>query len=211
MDDLSKEIKKKIKEAQKQFKGQLSNKELAQAIYDIYQSRHGYEGQLEDVLPKKPDGYWTKEALKESALKYTSKTDWEKGEPSAYNIALRNGWIDECCAHMEELLKPKGYWTLERCQESALKYQTKPEWKKNEPTAYSKAKSQGWVDLCCAHMKVLRRPNGSWTLEECIESASRYETSTAWAKGHGAAYQAARKHKWLDECRTHMKPKGKGK
>ena len=34
---------------------------------------------------------------------------------SAYNAACKNGWLDICCDHMEEIRKPKGYWSLGRC------------------------------------------------------------------------------------------------
>lgn len=263
MDDLSKEIKKKIKEAQKQFKGQVSGKELAQAIYDIYRSRHGYEGTLEDVLPVKPHGYWTFKKCLESALKYSSVMEWVKAEPSAYNtartsgwlakccahmdvqekretwtkprciasakkfktrgewavsadqsayqVARKNGWLDECCAHMELKRKDADWWTLERCKESALKFKTRNEWQLGDGPAYNRAREHGWMEECCAHMAG-RKPAGYWTLERCIASALMFDTKWKWQQGEHGAYKAARDNGWYEQCCSHMKkfakPKG---
>jgi hypothetical protein len=50
-----------------------------------------------------------------------------------------------------------------------------------------------------------RKPAGYWDVKEnCIESALPYETSTQWQKNRGAAYTAATRNGWLDECRAHM-------
>ena len=46
-------------------------------------------------------GYWTKERCDEDALKYNSRSEWNKNNSSAYSAAHKNGWLDECCKHME--------------------------------------------------------------------------------------------------------------
>ena len=40
-------------------------------------------------------GYWTKEKVKQSALKYKTKVEWITNEPAAYRACLKNSWIDE--------------------------------------------------------------------------------------------------------------------
>ena len=46
-------------------------------------------------VSKKTNGYWNKERCEKEAQKYQSKTEFRKGNPTAYAKALRNGWIDD--------------------------------------------------------------------------------------------------------------------
>jgi len=43
---------------------------------------------------------WTREKCIEAALKYKYKSDFKKNCVGAYNISLKNKWIDEICSHM---------------------------------------------------------------------------------------------------------------
>lgn len=52
---------------------------------------------------KKPDGYWTKDRCIASAKRYQTRGTWGLSEESgAYSAARRNGWYEECVAHMPE-------------------------------------------------------------------------------------------------------------
>jgi predicted GIY-YIG superfamily endonuclease len=44
---------------------------------------------------------WTKKLIRETAKKYTRRTDFERGAPGAYKIALENKYLDDICSHME--------------------------------------------------------------------------------------------------------------
>lgn len=48
----------------------------------------------------KPKGYWTKLRCKEESMKYNTKSEFQKGSKSSYQISCRNGWLDEICSHM---------------------------------------------------------------------------------------------------------------
>ncbi|QNJ54922.1 hypothetical protein vBValMR10Z_382 [Vibrio phage vB_ValM_R10Z] len=104
-------------------------------------------------LRKRPHGFWTLERLKADALKYTTKSEWQKKSGSAYSTAQTKGFIDECCSHMQFVAKSSGFWTLERLKEDALKYKTRSEWQKKSSSAYSSAQKKGLIDECCSHMK----------------------------------------------------------
>jgi hypothetical protein len=52
-----------------------------------------------------------------------------------------------------------------------------------------------------------RKPYGHWTLELCIESASKYQHISDWRKNNNGAYKAAYRHGWKDACTAHMTPK----
>jgi superfamily II DNA or RNA helicase len=103
---------------------------------------------------KRQNGYWTLDRCKEEALKYKTKTEFQKNSATSFGTIHRNGWINECCSHMEEFHKPKGYWILKTCKEEALKYKTKTEWKKNSATSYTTARKNGWINECCQHMEI---------------------------------------------------------
>lgn len=154
---------------------------------------------------KKPDGYWTIETCKESALKYNTRNDWKKSiDRSGYDAAIRNGWMEECCKHMKRVFKPVGHWTLENCKEDALKYKTRLEWKKKHGHVYHIARENGWLEVCCSHMKQIAYPKGYWTLEKCKEDALKYFTKAEW-RASSSGYDAAVKNEWYEECCKHMK------
>ncbi|URQ03382.1 hypothetical protein PVA23_5 [Vibrio phage PVA23] len=151
-----------------------------------------------------PVGYWTLERLKEDALKYKTKSEWRKNSSGAYITAYNKGLLDECCAHMTSIKNPVGYWTLERLKEDALKYKTKSEWQKMSSGAYSTAHKRGLMNECCAHMTLIQRPKGYWTLERLKEDALKYKTKSEWRKNSSGAYIAAYRQDLLNECCAHM-------
>ncbi len=152
----------------------------------------------------KSNGYWTKERCIEEAKKYETKTQWRRGNGSSYVAAKKNGWLKECHVHMIESKKPKGYWTLERCKEEALKYNTRSEWIKNSGTSYVTARTNGWLEQCCSHMTSERKPDGYWTKERCLEDAKIYNLKKEWCENSTGSYQAAHRKGWLEECCAHM-------
>jgi hypothetical protein len=113
--------------------------------------------------PKVPMGYWTKEKLIEDAQKYSSRAEWKKANGSAYATARTNKWLDECCSHMQLLVKPAGYWTKERCLESAKKYPTIVAWSVGENGAYDAAKGKPWYADATKHM-VKTFSHGEYTI-----------------------------------------------
>lgn len=148
---------------------------------------------------------WTKEECIADAKKYHTKKEWNQSS-SAAQIAAKNGWLDECCAHMIKLQTPKGYWTLERCKASASIFSTKSAWERGDQRAYQAACKKGWLNQCCGHMQQLKKPNGYWSLERCIESASKFTIRKEWEKNCPSAYAAATSNGWHNICSRHMLP-----
>ena len=52
----------------------------------------------------KPRGYWTLERCIEDAAQYGGVKEWLTASRSAYAIAHRKGWLEQCCRHMETAL-----------------------------------------------------------------------------------------------------------
>ena len=97
-------------------------------------------------------GVWTKETVISDALKYTLLKDWTNCGNAAYQIACKNGWVDDVTAHMARSQKPKVYWTKERTLEDAKKYKSKMEWFRGNQSGWATAQRNGWLDECSVHM-----------------------------------------------------------
>ncbi len=149
---------------------------------------------------KKPNSYYTKEICIDNAKKYKTKKEWMAKSQSYYLAAGRIGCRDECCAHMELMMKPNGYWTKERCIEDAKKYKTKTEWQLKSGSAYNRAGTKGWINDCCTHMNNRLKI----TKELCIRDAKQFKTKTEWRMASSSNASVAFKSGWFDECCSHM-------
>jgi len=150
-----------------------------------------------------PIGYWTKEKCQELALQCETRTIFHKKHPTGYNTSNKNGWLDEICSHMEEKQKPDGYWTKEKCQEEALKYKTKTEFRNYCSSAYRASLYNNWIDLF-SHMTPLYKPKGYWTKKRCHEEALKYKTKTEFKNNTSSAYSIAYNNGWLNDICLHM-------
>jgi very-short-patch-repair endonuclease len=134
---------------------------------------------------KLPNGYWNNpEHCKAEALKYHSRSEWQKGSPLSYRWAIQNNWIEECATHMRSKRMPDGYWTLERCQNEAKKYKSKVQWRMEHRASFSKANKEQWLVQCCGHMET----SGMWfgpasILEALLSHSVRYEMEYRFKDG----------------------------
>ena len=157
---------------------------------------------------KRPRNYWTYDLCKKEALKYKSKTEWQKRGNVSYKKSLKNGWINQLSKHMkstsEILSENKTIWTLEKCKKIAKQYKTKIEWKKGHNLSYNAAsKHKGWVDICGKHMVSAFI---KWdTKEKCLEEAKKFKAKKQWHIHSPGSYKSALKNGWFEECSAHMK------
>ena len=77
-------------------------------------------------------GRWSKQGCIKSAIKYNDLKTWIREKKTAYLAARDNGWLDECCTHME-LDISKTEWTFDLCAELAKKFKTRHRWHYEEP------------------------------------------------------------------------------
>lgn len=153
---------------------------------------------------RKPNGYWTLERCIEDAKQYRTNNEWRSAKGGSYPAALRKGWVDQCQAHLSLAYRPRGYWTLERCMEDALNYGTRSGWKEAGGGSYDFARSKGWLNQCCAHMKKVRKPKGHWTLEQCKKDAEQFAGRREWQLANTSGYDMALRNGWVDNCCAHM-------
>lgn len=111
---------------------------------------------------RKANGFWTLQRCLGAAKRYSSRTEWKTLAQSSYTAAHRNGWLSACCAHMTEIVRPSGYWTFERCLESASGFGTRREWAASDEgrSAYGAACREGWVDKIAGEVGMKRNDRG---------------------------------------------------
>lgn len=152
-----------------------------------------------------PQSYWNFDRCKVEALKFKSRSQWINESQGSYSAATKNGWIENVTKHMlstTELINIKRLkWTKDKCKMSAREYTQISHWKKENPGAYSSARSNGWLKECTSHMKVIL---GYWTKERCIEDAKKYTRKGKWHKESAGAFRAALNNGWFKECTSHM-------
>jgi len=128
-----------------------TTKEFIQKEWKVYQviKRKGWDKELFIHLETKfkPSGYWTKEMCRDEALKYTTYKEFRRKNYTAYNKIKVSGWWNELCSHLTSEIKPRNYWTYERCKEVTLKYDDREEFLKNNSTCYSKILKNDWSEL----------------------------------------------------------------
>lgn len=87
--------KERVFEVARQYK---SKYEFCKGCASAYQvaRKNGWLSEMDwFVKGKRPDGYWTKERVFEKAREYQTRSEFQKGCGSAYEIARVNGWLKE--------------------------------------------------------------------------------------------------------------------
>jgi len=189
--------------------------EFCNKFHGAYKSAKKF-GWLDEICShmieiQKPNGYWTFEKCKEVALLSKTRDTFQRKYSGAYNVARLNNWLDVLCSHMNEIHKPNGYWSYEKCKEAALLCHFRKEFEIKYKQAYKLSSINKWLDDICSHMK---RPQHhiKWTKENCHKKALECVSRIEFYKNHQSAYNSSIKNGWLDEICSHMivntKPRG---
>ena len=153
---------------------------------------------------QKPRGYWTLETLQVEALKYTTRTEFQKANGSAYGAAGRMNLRDTICGHMTEIKKPDGYWSLEKLRDEALKYSSRQEFQQKNGAAYKAAGLMKCRQIICSHMVEIKKPSGFWTLENLTAEALKYESKVDFVEKSPSAFLTASRKNIIDQICGHM-------
>lgn len=84
---------------------------------------------------------FTKDMVIQDALKYKTKTEWQKKSPTLYGVAYRNKWFDEATAHMKH---GGTKWKEEDIMDDIRKndYKTLLDFRIGSPQAYDSLRNQ---------------------------------------------------------------------
>lgn len=97
--------------------------------------------------------FWTKEKIKAKAVLFQTRGEWQKNHRKSYDIAHRNGWLEEMSCHMHAFKRVPTKWNREAVLADAKKYNTKSEWWTHSNGAHLSARNNGWFAEATAHMK----------------------------------------------------------
>lgn len=148
----------------------------------------------------KPEAYnkkWDYETCKKEAEKYTTLGDYRKFSGKAYQISLKNGWIEEF-TWLERKKGYNNYWDYEKCFQESKKYPTRTDFRKKSPTCYKTCLDNGWLD---EFVWIPKRKQilSKWTKEICFSIGKRFTTKRDFAKYEKGCYTASLRNKWIDE------------
>ena len=141
----------------------------------------------------------TNEELCEEALKYDTKSEFQKGSNTSYQAAVKRGILDEICTHMKPMCI---YRSDETLQIIASTFNTRGEFQHGNQPAYAVAFRRGILDIICAHMKPIFT---YWDFDLANCEAQKYTSRLEFQNNSKNAYNAALRLGILDEICKHMK------
>lgn len=143
---------------------------------------------------------WTKDKVLNEALKFKTRAEFQLKSNSAYRAALRDGYLNDACGHME--IKRK-IWSEEDLLEEAKKYDSITEFRSGSRTAYELSLKRGTIFEI---RKFLKRENRyKWEYDDLKEVSSKYDNIKDFRKDYIGAYIAIRRTGLVDELCGHMK------
>jgi hypothetical protein len=93
-------------------------------------------------IKKRARGFWSKERVFAEGKKHKNRRAWQLAQSRSYNIAWKNGWLNQIIGR--EIIH--GKWTREAVLQSGQKFKTKAEWRNSQDgSAYVIAKRNGWL------------------------------------------------------------------
>ena len=97
---------------------------------------------FEQPSPNKPR-VWSKEAVFALAEQFETKTEFREANKGAYNVAWKNGWLEEMDWLDTSVREP---YTKEEVLTIARQYTTKIDFRKAIPNVYNCAQKKGWLE-----------------------------------------------------------------
>ena len=134
---------------------------------------------------------WPYEACYKKAKKASSKSDFSKKSPRAYEASVRHKWID----NFDWFVNPRVKWTYETCYKEAKKYTYRRAFRKGNQGAYRAAESKKWLD----DYVWFEKKKYKWDELACWTEAKKYKTKTEFKDQSSGAYESAKKNNWLEK------------
>ena len=150
---------------------------------------------------KRPENYnkkWNQETCFEEAKKYNNRSAFMEGSVGAYQVALKNGWLDDY-SWMKRPEAKNRKWTLEICLEEAKKYGSMKAFRENNKSAYEVCVKNHWLDNF-NFLYIDRAQRGTWDVyENCYNEAKKYKTLAEFIEKASACYQSSLTNDWIKD------------
>ncbi len=141
---------------------------------------------------------WSEKSCFKEARKYKSRGEFADNSASAYDVARKNGWLDNYVWFVEKQ-KPRGYWdNYDNCYNAALTCRTKSIFINKYNSAYVHAKKNGWIKDYVWFNKKRQAHNKKWDYNTCFEEAKKYLTRKDFGTKARGAYKVALKNGWIE-------------
>lgn len=146
---------------------------------------------------------WTLELLKEEALKYQTRKQFQINSANAYSSAFKRKLLDDICLHM---INGHIKWTKENVIELALKYETYSDFRENEVNAHDAASKRLFCieEIKSLYSRKRLNHNLKWKTETLKIEALKYLSKTEFKIKNQTAYNAAHKLGIIDIVCSHM-------
>ncbi len=175
-------------------KKELMAKKFGTSIYNTINKNRWIDLITHFETEKKPKFFWTKEKCAEEALKYKTRSEFQKNSYPAYNSSKKNGWFDEICKHMITYADIKASLTKEQCYEESKKYNNWLDFRKGNRLVYNISCENKW------NREFYPRKNKkTMTKEQCYEESKKYTNCLDFKKGSRLAYNISCENKWNQE------------
>ena len=139
---------------------------------------------------QKPTGYWNDyDNCYNEAKKYSSKIEFRNGSSGAYQVASRNGWLDDYTWLEKRNALPKNYWTYDRCKKEAQQYKSRNNFRDGSRSAYEASFRNGWLDEWF--------PIEATKAERCYNEAKKYKSREEFKLNSPELYKYAKNQNLL--------------
>lgn len=99
--------------------------------YNIAVKNHWIDEMIWLSRPQNYNYIWSKENVFNESKKYHTKNEFNKNNSSAYNVARKNGWLNDM-----PWLQKRFVWDYKSAYEESKKYNSRSEFKKNNRCAF---------------------------------------------------------------------------
>ncbi len=186
-----------------EFKRMYSNMDKTLQVYSRINLQEAMVA-LNKYSKQLPANWWNnKERVIEASRdeSYKNVSDFTKGNGSAYNAALKNGWLQELVEINKWNYTPRGHWNIKANVVKVSKnYENLSDFTKGDAGAYDAARKNGWMQELVELNKWNYTPRGHWDIKANVTEASKeYKNLSDFIKGNVSAYDAARKNGWMQE------------
>ena len=156
---------------------------------------------------------WTYDTVIKESKKYSSITEFNNKNASAYAVARKNYWLDEM-TWLKRKYVIRGFWqSKDNLFKESHKYNTLKEFSYGSRRAYNTARKNGWLDEMTWLKRAERKPSGYYSIKENVILESRkFNSRVDFCEKCYLGYISAKKNGWLEEMdwlsKTNKREKG---